>query len=161
MFARKSDLYLDVIWSCSAFSFSSAFFCWSSWVSAWDRLSRSSVLMVAAIVLSTMPNSSVSWSKNVWCTSLNWRNDASSMTAFTCFSKSTGRYTTLAGLRLAERAAHPESLRREVVHDELLPVLGALAEQRLAQLVAVGQVARCRRSDVTSFSGSSGLSVSS
>ena len=59
MLAKKSLLYLEVNWSCSAFSLSSAFVCWSSVVSAWDLLSRSSVRMVAAMVFNTIPKSSV------------------------------------------------------------------------------------------------------
>ena len=42
------------------------------------------------IVFRTTPIVSVSWSRNVWCTSLNGVNEASSITAITCSSKSTG-----------------------------------------------------------------------
>ena len=57
--------------------------------------------MVAAIVFSTIPNSSISWSKNVWWTSLKFLKEARVITAFTCFSKRTGSTTTLAGLASA------------------------------------------------------------
>ena len=55
------------------------------------------VLMLAAIVFTTMPMDSVNWSKNTWWMSENFENDASSMTAFTCPSKSTGSTMMLMG----------------------------------------------------------------
>ena len=54
--------------------------------------------MLAMIVFSTIPTVSMSWSRNVWFTSLKGRKDASSITARTCSSKSTGRTMTLTGV---------------------------------------------------------------
>ena len=74
-------------------------FCWdcSSCVSDCDWMSRSSVRMFASIVLSTMPMLSVSWSRKVRWMGLNSWNEASSMTALTSPSKSTGNATMLSG----------------------------------------------------------------
>src|SRR5438094_342144 len=79
-------------WVCS----SSDWLC-SSRVRRWDCSSNSSVRMLAMIVESTTPIVSVSWSRNVWCTSLNGRNEASSMTASTWSSKSTGTMMMFTG----------------------------------------------------------------
>ena len=70
----------------------------SSPVSDCDCLSRSSVRMFAAIVLSTMPMLSLSWSRKVRWMSLYRLNEASSMTALTSPSNSTGSTTMLWGL---------------------------------------------------------------
>ena len=53
--------------------------------------------MFAAMVCSTTPIDSVSWSRKVWWISLNLENEASSITAFTWPSNSTGRMMMLAG----------------------------------------------------------------
>ena len=53
--------------------------------------------MLAAMVWSTTPIDSVSWSRKVWWISLNLENEASSITAFTWPSNSTGRMMMLAG----------------------------------------------------------------
>ena len=116
MLARNSDLYLDVSASCLAFSSSarlacstSPFLCStsvfccssrllisvSSSVSACDCCRSSSVRMLAAMVLSTTPMLSVSCFKKSRCTSLKRRKEASSMTALTPPSKSTGSTTML------------------------------------------------------------------
>ena len=54
--------------------------------------------MFASIVFSTMPIDSVSWSRNVSCVGLNRSKLASSMTAFTCPSKTMGSTMMLSGL---------------------------------------------------------------
>ncbi len=54
--------------------------------------------MLASMVLSTMPMLSVSWSRKVRCVSLKRLNEASSMTALTSPSKSTGSTTMLSGV---------------------------------------------------------------
>ena len=53
--------------------------------------------MFAAIVLSTMPIDSVSWSRKSKWLSLNVSNDASSMTALMSPSKSTGSTMMFSG----------------------------------------------------------------
>ncbi|GJE73412.1 hypothetical protein CHKEEEPN_4977 [Methylorubrum podarium] len=53
--------------------------------------------MLAAIVLSTIPIDSVSWSRNDWWVSLKRLNDANSMTARTSCSKRTGSTMMLRG----------------------------------------------------------------
>ena len=53
--------------------------------------------IVAWIVLMTMPIVSPSWSRKPRCTSVNGWNDASSITAITWSSKSTGMTTMLRG----------------------------------------------------------------
>ena len=53
--------------------------------------------MFASIVLSTMPIDSVSWSRKAWWVGLKRSNEASSRTALTWPSKSTGSTMMLAG----------------------------------------------------------------
>ncbi|MND03493.1 hypothetical protein D3C83_233370 [compost metagenome] len=53
--------------------------------------------MLAAMVCSTTPIDSVSWSRKVWWISLKRENEASSITAFTWPSNSTGRMTMFTG----------------------------------------------------------------
>ena len=48
---------------------------------------------------------SVSWSRKIWWMALKGWNEASSMTAFTSPSKSTGRTMMLSGVRLAQAGA--------------------------------------------------------
>ena len=60
-------------------------------------MSSPSVRMFAAMVLSTMPIDSVSWSRNDWCVSEKRLNEASSITALTSCSNSTGRTMMLSG----------------------------------------------------------------
>ena len=92
----------------------------------------SSVRMLAAIVLSTMAIVSVSWSSRVRWMSLKWWNEASSMTALTCPSKSTGRTTMFSGRRLAQAGADPDVVARHVGDQDPLLLEGALADQPLA-----------------------------
>ena len=118
MFARNSDLYLEMSWSCSAFSSrlrlassTSVFFCSSSRAlsfsspacassSALERFSScrsSSVRMLDAIMFRMTPMFSVSWSKKArWIGPKSWKA-ASSITAFVSPSKRTGSTTTLRG----------------------------------------------------------------
>ena len=53
--------------------------------------------MFAEIMLITTPTLSVSWSRNTWWIWLKGMNEASSITAFTSPSKSTGSTTMLRG----------------------------------------------------------------
>ena len=53
--------------------------------------------MLAAIVFNTMPIDSVSWSRKDWWVSLKRLNEASSITALTSCSKSTGSTMMLRG----------------------------------------------------------------
>ena len=71
--------------------------CWrlcSSCASDCDCVSRSSVRMLASIVLITMPIDSVSWSRKAWCAGLKRSSDASSSTPRTSPSKTTGSTST-------------------------------------------------------------------
>ena len=52
----------------------------------------------ASIVLSTRPMLSVSWSRNAWWVTLNGENEASSITARTDPSNSTGSTMMLSGV---------------------------------------------------------------
>jgi hypothetical protein len=76
-------------------------------VSSCDCLRRPSVRIVAAIVLSTMPTDSISWSRKLWWVSLNSLNEASSITAFTSSSNKGGRMLRFAGAG----SASPEPMR--------------------------------------------------
>ena len=58
--------------------------------------------VLASIVLSTRPMLSGSWSRNAWCVTLNGENDASSTTARTDPSNSTGKHDDVERSRLAE-----------------------------------------------------------
>jgi hypothetical protein len=74
----------------------------------WDCFRSSSVRMPAAMVFSTMPIDSVSWSRKArWISEKRW-NEASSTTAFTCPSNSTGMTTTFEG----GASPRPEPMRR-------------------------------------------------
>ncbi len=77
----------------------------SSWVSVCDCCSSSSVRMFALIMLSTTPMLSISWSRKIWWIALNGWNEASSITAFTSPSKSTGSTMMFERRRLAEAGA--------------------------------------------------------
>ena len=81
----------------------------SSCASVCDCVSRSSVRVLASIVLITMPMDSVSWSRNAWWISLNPSKDASSSTPFTSFSN------TIGSTRIARGAAlpRPDAMRRK------------------------------------------------
>ena len=73
--------------------------CWlcSSPARVWDCLSSSSVRMLVAMVLSTMPMLSASWSRKVrWISVKRWK-EASSSTALTSSSNRTGSTTRLRG----------------------------------------------------------------
>ena len=72
----------------------------SSPASDCDCVSNSSVREFASIVFNTIPILSVNWLKKSRCVSLNISNDASSITAFTLFSNSTGRMIRLDGCAL-------------------------------------------------------------
>ena len=121
----------------------------SSWVSSCDCLSRPSVRIVAAIVLSTMPTDSISWSRKLWWVSLNSLNEASSITALTSSSNRAGRMLTLAGAAWPR----PEPMRMKSPGTSFSRigalVRGGLADQPFAQLelalqlvAALGAIAR-------------------
>ncbi len=93
--------------SCCAFCSSCSLVCCnsrccvcSSPASCCDCLSRPSVCIVASIELSTMPMLAVSCSRNVICSGVNALIEASSMTALTWLSNSTGSTTMLRGAAL-------------------------------------------------------------
>lgn len=77
--------------------FSSSCCACSSEVRSCDCFSRPSVRMLAAMVLSTMPMDSISWSRNCCWVSLKSPKVASSITAFTSPSNRAGRTMMLAG----------------------------------------------------------------
>ncbi len=77
--------------------FSSSCCACSSEVRSCDCLSRPSVLMLAAMVLSTMPMDSISWSRKLWWVSENSPKVASSITAFTSPSNRAGSTMMLSG----------------------------------------------------------------
>ncbi len=95
--AWRSSSALDPL-SSSCCTVSSLDWLCSSWVSPWDWRSSSSVRMLALIMLSTTPMLSMSWSRKSWWIVLKWRNEASSMTALTSPSKSTGRTMIFSGV---------------------------------------------------------------
>ncbi len=70
---------------------------WSSFARDWDCFRRSSVRVFAWIVLIAMPIVSTTSRRNARCVGLKRSNDASSRTAFTSPSKTTGRTMTLCG----------------------------------------------------------------
>jgi hypothetical protein len=99
-----------------AFSCSSSLVCcsscwrlWSSCASDCDCVSRSSVRMLASIVLITMPMDSASWSRNCWWVGLKRSSDASSTTPRTCPSKMMGSTSTFIG----DRSVRPDEMRSE------------------------------------------------
>ena len=94
--------------------------CCSSCVSAWDCFSSSSVRMLAAIVLSTMPMLSVSWSRNERWISLKRLNEASSMTALTSPSKSDRQHDDVERRRLAEAGADLDVVAGDVGQQDAL-----------------------------------------
>ena len=90
--------------SCWAFCASCSLVCCSSFCCACssapifcDCSRRASVFIVASMLLSTMPIEAVSWSRKARCEAVYPLSDASSMTAFTWPSKSTGRTITFRG----------------------------------------------------------------
>ena len=70
--------------------------------------------MFAAMVCSTTPIDSVSWSRKVWWISLNAENEASSITAFTWPSNSTGRMMIAGRRARAERRADADVVARRL-----------------------------------------------
>ena len=93
--------------SCCAFCSSCSLVCCSSRccvcnspASCCDCLSRPSVCIVASIELSTMPMLAVSCSRNMICSGVNSLTEASSITALTWFSNSTGSTMMLRGATL-------------------------------------------------------------
>ena len=133
---------------CSASSPAFSSSCWLVWCSSscWlcssrasdcDCLSRSSVRLLASMVLSTMPMLSVSWSRKAWWVVLKRSNDASSSTALTCPSKSTGRTMTFAGGALAQAGGDLDVVGRHVGQQDLLLLERALADQPFAELEAI------------------------
>ena len=80
----------------------------SSDASDWDCLSRSSVRVLASMVLMTMPMDSVSWSRKASCTGLKWSSEASSSTPRTWSSKTMGSTST----SIAAWSERPEAMRK-------------------------------------------------
>ena len=120
--------------------------CWrlcSSCASDCDCFSRSSVRMLASIVLITMPIDSVSWSRKAWCVGLKRSNEASSTTPRTWPSKMIGSTRTFSGATCVQARRDLQAVGDGRSQQDLLLVIGALADQALAQLdfLAVGAVA--------------------
>ena len=90
--------------------------------------------IVASMVLSTMPIEPDSCSRNARCDGVNSVSEASSITALTWSSNSTGSTITLRGTALIR----PDSIctvpGRHVVDQDHLGLRGALADQALAEL---------------------------
>ena len=110
--------------------------------------------MFASIVLSTIAIVSVSWSSRVrWMSVKRW-NEASSMTALTWPSKSTGRTTMFSGGASPEPGVDPDVIARHVSDQDAVLLVGALADQPLAgaELGPQAAAARGRRRCCVSFS---------
>ena len=99
-----------------------------------DCLSRSSVRMLASIVLSTMPMISVSWSRKAWCVGLKRSNEASSSTALTCALEDDRQHDDVLRRRLAEAEEMRDVVGRHVGQQDLLLLERALADEALAEL---------------------------
>jgi hypothetical protein len=97
------------------------------------------VRWLAMIALSTTPSVSESCSRNVVSTSENSPSVASSMTAMTCSSKRTGSTTMLRGERLAEARRDLDVVVGRLGDRDRLGLERRLADERLADLEAVGQ----------------------
>ena len=98
-FLRSTSTFCSA--SCCAFCASCSLVCcnsfccvWSSAASCCDCLSRPSVCIVASMLFSTMPMLAVSCSRNARCEAVNALSEASSITALTRSSKSTGKTMT-------------------------------------------------------------------
>ena len=118
--------------------------CRSSWASDWDCFSRSSVRVLASIVLITMPILSMSCSRNAWCVWLKPSNDASSITAFHLSLEHDRQHEQVARRRGAQPGADAHVVRRHVREQDLLLGDRALPEQALAQVEALAVLARGR-----------------
>ena len=101
-FLRSTSTFCSA--SCCAFCASCSLvccnsFCWvcSSVASCCDCFSKPSVCMVASMLLSTMPMLAVSCSRNARCEAVKALREASSITALTRSSNSTGSTITLRG----------------------------------------------------------------
>ena len=95
------------------------------------------------IVLTVTPMVSVIWSRNARCTALNGVNVASSMTASTRPSNSTGSTTSSAGGALPEPGGDPHVPGRDVGEVDPAALGRGLADQRLAEREVSAR--RCRR----------------
>src|SRR5712675_2563368 len=91
---------LPICSSCSLVCCSSLCCACNSAASCCDCLSSPSVCMVASMLLTTMPILVVSCSRNIICSVVNSPSEASSITALTWLSNSTGSTTTLRGTAL-------------------------------------------------------------
>ena len=94
--------------------------------------------MVASIEFSTMPIEAVSCSRKAICSSVKWLSEASSITALTWPSNSTGSTMMLLGVRLEQARADRMDRRRHVGDQDLAAVGGALADQALADADRLG-----------------------
>ncbi len=120
-------------WDCS----SSDWDCSSS-ASDWDCSSSSSVRRLAMIAFSTTPSVSASCSRKAWLTSENSRSEASSTTAMTCSSNRIGMTMMFFGCGVAEARGDLDVVRRRVGDEDALALERRLADERLAELEAVG-----------------------
>ncbi len=86
--------------------------------------------MVASIEFSTMPIDAVSCSRKAICSSVKWLKEASSITALTCPSNSTGSTTRLLGVavnrpevigRTVAGMSEIRIMRRSVAHWPIRP----------------------------------------
>ena len=101
-FLRSTSTFCSA--SCCAFCASCSLVCCNSFccvcssvASCCDCFSRPSVCIVASILFSTMPMLAVSCSRNARCEAVKALSEASSMTALTRSSNSTGSTMTLRG----------------------------------------------------------------
>ena len=203
MFARNSDLYLEVSASCSAFSSSACLACSTSRflastclfcvesssafssssslvccsssclaaqqlfrlpqrrglllqpvvgllqlfllrlqlaVSNCDCFSSSSVRMLAAIVLSTMPMDSISWSRNDWWISLNSLEGGQLDHRLHLAFEQHRQDDDVERRGLAQARADLDVVLGHVGEQDALLLEGALADQAFAELERVGQV---------------------
>ena len=99
----------------------------------WDCLSSVSVSAAASIVLRTMPMLSVIESRNAWWVTLNGENEASSMTARIDPSNRTGQDDDVERRGLAEPRVDPHVVAGDVGEQDPLLLLGALADEALAE----------------------------
>ena len=96
--------------------------------------------MLVAMVLSTMPMLSASWSRKVrWISVKRWK-EASSSTALTSSSNRTGSTTRFARRRPAQAGDDGRVVIRELGHEDLLLLQDALPDQPLARDEAVGEL---------------------
>ena len=132
--------------------------CSSSWrlcsscASACDCVSRSSVRMLASIVLITMPIDSVSWSRNAWWVSLKPLERSQLEHALHLAFEHHRQHEDVARRRAAQARRDAHVVVRRVVEQDLALLERALADQALAQAdaaamgrLAIGRVARQQR----------------